>query len=104
MAVNAVTLSLVQTSSACLTSLGRPIKSTITQWTTCILRVAITAVLIKFTPLSIEGAAIAANCSYLVAALINIWYISREKSGRGITYENNLDRLGNGRVRVDEGG
>ncbi len=104
MAVNAVTLSLVQTSSACLTSLGRPIKSTVTQWTTCILRVAITAVLIKFTPLSIEGAAIAANCSYLVAALINIWYISREKSGRGKTYENNLDRLGNGRVRVDEGG
>ncbi|MDE6867804.1 MAG: polysaccharide biosynthesis protein [Clostridia bacterium] len=103
MAVNAVTLSLVQTSSACLTSLGSPVKSTVTQWTTCILRVALTALLIKFTELSIAGAAIAANCSYLVAALINIWYISREKSGRGTTYENNLDRLGHRRIRVDEG-
>ena len=103
MAINAVTLSLVQTSSACLTSLGSPVKSTVTQWTTCILRVALTAFLIKFTALSIEGAAIAANCSYLVAALINIWYISREKSGRGNTYENNLDRLGHGRIRLDEG-
>ncbi|MDE7264720.1 MAG: polysaccharide biosynthesis C-terminal domain-containing protein, partial [Clostridia bacterium] len=103
MAINAVTLSLVQTSSACLTSLGSPVKSTVTQWTTCILRVALTALLIKFTALSIEGAAIAANCSYLVAALINIWYISREKSGRGNTYENNLDRLGHGRIRLDEG-
>ena len=63
MAVNAVTLSLVQTSSACLTSLGSPIKSTVTQWTTAILRVALTAVLIKFTDLSISGAAISANCS-----------------------------------------
>lgn len=104
MAVNAVTISLVQTSSACLTSLGRPIKSTVTQWTTCILRVGITALLIKYTSLSIEGAAIAANCSYLVAALINIWYIIREKSGRGKTYENNFDRFRHGRIRADEGG
>lgn len=77
MAVNAVTESLVQTSSACLTSLGRPLRSTVTQWTSAILRVALTAVLIKFTSMSISGAAWSANCAYLVAMLMNFWYIIR---------------------------
>ena len=77
MAVNAVTLSIVQTSSACLTSLGKPVKSTLTQWTSALLRVGLTAILIKFTNLSIIGAAISANCSYFVAALLNFWYILR---------------------------
>ena len=104
MAVNAVTLSLVQTSSACLTSLGRPVRSTVTQWTTAILRVALTAVLIKCTNLSIAGAAISANCSYLVAALMNFWYISREKSNGSKRNEDNADRLGSNRRRVDETG
>jgi len=102
MSVNAVTLSLVQTSSACLTALGSPVKSTVTQWTTAVLRVALTAALIGLTNLSILGAAISANCSYLVAALINFWYISREKSGRGNRNENNADRFGRARRRVDE--
>ena len=77
MAVSSVTLSIVQTSSACITSLGMPIKSTVTQWTTGVLRVALTAALIKFTPLSIYGAAWSANCAYLVASLLNLWYIVR---------------------------
>ena len=94
MAVNAVTLSIVQTSSACLTSLGSPIKSTVTQWVTAFLRVILTAVFIKFTALSILGAAISANCSYLVAALINICYIIREKNKRGTQSEDYSDRLG----------
>ena len=81
MAVSSVTLSVVQTSSACITSLGMPIKSTVTQWTTGILRVGLTAALIKLTPLSIYGAAWSANCAYLVASLLNLWYIVRV--GRG---------------------
>ena len=93
MAINAVTLSLVQTSSACLTALGKPTKSTITQWVFAILRVSLTALLIKFTPLSIGGAAISANCSYLLAAILNFWYIIREKRVRGRTNENNADRF-----------
>lgn len=97
MSVNAVTLSLVQTSSACLTSLGKPIRSTITQWVTAILRVILTAVLIKFTSLSIVGAAISANCSYLVATLINFWYIIR--GGRN---ENNFNRLRHFARRLDQ--
>ncbi|MDE7439911.1 MAG: polysaccharide biosynthesis protein [Clostridia bacterium] len=102
MAINAVTLSLVQTSSACITALGRPIKSTITQWVTAILRVALTAVLIKFTSLSIIGAAISANCSYLVAVLINFWYIINEKPNKGQINENNADRIGQFGKRLDQ--
>lgn len=94
MAVNSVTESLVQTSSACLTSLGAPIKSTITQWSTAVLRVALAAILIKFTSLSVYGAAWAANCAYLVATLLNFWYIMRVKNTRGKANENHADRLG----------
>lgn len=93
MAINAITLSLVQTSSACLTALGKPMKSTVTQWTFAIVRVILTALLIKFTPLSIEGAAISANCSYLLAAALNFWYIINEKLPRGMANENNADRF-----------
>lgn len=103
MAVNAVTLSLVQTSSACLTSLGSPLKSTMTQWTTAFLRVILTAVLIKYTPLSISGAAISANCSYLVAALIDFWYIIRYKT-KGELNENYADRVGNPKKRLNSAG
>ena len=104
MAINAVTLSLVQTSSACLTSLGKPVKSTVTQWTTALIRVALTAVLIKFAHLSIIGAAISANCSYFVAALLNFWYIIRvkKKIPKGEMYEDNSDRLGSMRRRLDQ--
>lgn len=104
MAVSSVTQSLVQTSSACLTSLGSPVKSTITQWTTAILRVALTAVLIKFTPLSIIGAAWSANCAYLVATLMNFWYIIRAGNRKGGRHENNSDRLGNFGRRFERAG
>lgn len=83
LAVSSVTQSLVQTSSACLTALGSPAKSTVTQWTSAILRVALTAVLIKFTPLSISGAAWSANCAYLVAMFLNFWYIMGTGRRRG---------------------
>lgn len=96
MAVSSVTESLVQTSSACLTALGSPVKSTVTQWTSAILRVGLTAALIAFTPLSISGAAWSANCAYLVAMLMNFWYIVRVgKNGkRGNANENHSDRIG----------
>ncbi|MCD8308390.1 MAG: oligosaccharide flippase family protein [Clostridia bacterium] len=81
-AVNAVTLSLVQTSSACLTSLGSPAKPAITQWATGILRVALAAVLIKFTALSVTSLAVAADCAYLVAVLLNFCYIKRAGGGK----------------------
>lgn len=100
MAVNAITLSLVQSASACLTALGTPIKSTLTQWLTCVLRVALTAAFIKYMHLSVEGAAIAANASYFVAAALNVWYIMRA----GGAYENNFDRFRRRRGRFEREG
>ena len=89
MSVNAITLSCVQSASACLTAFGTPLKSTVTQWTTCILRVALTAVFIKYARLSVEGAAIAANIAYFVAAALNVWYIMRA----GGAYESYFNRF-----------
>ena len=91
MAACSVTQSLVQTSSACLTALGRPALSTVTQWLSSFLRVGICALLIKFTPLSVDGAGVAANCAFLVASAMNFWYIIRA----GGKDENNADRFGN---------
>lgn len=100
MAVNAVTLSLVQSASACLIALGMPAKAAIVQWTTCILRVALTAVLIKYVTFSADGAAIAANIAYFVAAALDVWYIMRV----GGAYEDCFDRLRHGRGRPQHGG
>ncbi len=102
MSVNAVTISLMQTSSACLTALGKPLKSTAAQWASSLMRVVLTAVLIKFTPLSVIGAAISANCSYLLAVLLNFCYIISVKTDnvkRGKDYEHNSCGSGNGRRR-----
>ncbi len=101
LAVSSVTQSLVQTSSACLTALGSPVKSTVTQWFTAALRVGLCAALIKFTPLSISGAAWAANCAYFVAMLMNFWYIINVKNKEGNANENNADRIGNVRGRLN---
>jgi Na+-driven multidrug efflux pump len=92
MSINAVTLSLMQTSSAVLTSLGYPVCGTITSWVSATVRVILSAVLIKFTSLSVCGAAISANCAYLVAVLLNFWYIIRAKQKGRKKNENNSDR------------
>jgi len=97
MSQNAVTSSLVQTSSACLTALGKPLKNAVTQWGVCILRVILTAVLIKFTTLSVVGAAISANCCYLVAVILNFCYIIKE----GAKNENYAYRSGHRRKRFN---
>lgn len=103
MAVSSVTGSLVQTSSACLTSLGCPARSTVTQWVAAILRVAVTAGLLYFTDLSIAGAAWSANCAYLVAMTMNFCYIISigKTDGKGNKDENNADRTGNFKRRLN---
>lgn len=100
MAFSSITQSLVQTSSACITSLGKPILSTVTQWVTSALRVGVVALLIKFTPLGIYGAAWAANCAYLVATLLNFCYIICI----GERNEDKVDRFGNLRGRLNPSG
>lgn len=105
MSINAVTLSIVQTSSASLTALGYPLKSTITQWLTAFLRVGLTALLIKYTNLSIAGAAISTNCCYLVACLLNICYIIKvDKIKEDKGHENNFNWLRRMRRRLDKKG
>lgn len=96
MAVCAVTQSLVQTSSACLTALGKPVRSTVTQWISSFLRVGLAAALISLTPLGIFGAAWSANCAYLVATALNFCYIIRVKGGIH-NNEDNVNRFGHRR-------
>ncbi len=83
MSVNAVTSSLVQTSSACLTALGKPLLGTVTQWVTAALRVGVSSVLVAYTTLSVIGVAISANCCYFVAAALNFCYIILVKNNEG---------------------
>lgn len=95
MSVNAVTSSLVQTSSACITALGKPLHGTVTQWVTSVLRVALSAVLVAFTNLSIFGVAVSANCCYFVAVVINFCYIIMVNNKKGSNGVDNVDRFGN---------
>ncbi len=98
MSVNAVTSSLVQTSSACITSMGRPLFGTLTQWSTSLLRVVITTALVAFTNLSVTGAALSANICYFVAVAINLCYIIGMKNKEGRKNVDNADRIrGKGR-------
>lgn len=102
MSVNAVTSSLVQTSSACITSLGKPLLGTVTQWVTSALRVALSAALVAFTPLSIIGVAISANCCYFVAVALNFCYIIMVKNNaRSNEDVNNADRVRGKRRRFN---
>ncbi len=78
--INAVTSSLVQTSSACLTALSRPRLASISQWVSGIVRVIMSAILIYYTRLGIFGVAISSLIAYFVAIFLNICYIIRVKS------------------------
>ena len=107
LAVSSVTQSLVQTSSACLTAMGYPVRSTVTQWTTAFLRVGLTAGLIAFTNLSISGAAWSANCAYFVAMVMNFCYIimaGKKPRGKDKSNENNADWIGGFKGRLNAGG
>ena len=74
MSVSCVTASLVQTSSACLAALGRPAAAAANQWLSVAVRVALSAAFVS-SGMSVRGTAAAANICYLVAVLLNLWYI-----------------------------
>lgn len=102
MSVNAVTSSLVQTSSACITSLGKPVWGMVTQWTCAALRVLLSSALVAFTPLSITGAAVSANVCYFVAIILNLCYITAvSKSNDGNSNVNNVNRFRYSRRRLN---
>lgn len=89
LAVNTVTLSLGQTSSACLTALGKPRQSAVSQWFAMGVRVLASTLLLLLTH-SIYGVAVASIFGYLVAFLCNLWYIIRVGGG----YEDHTHRFG----------
>lgn len=93
MSVNAITSSVVQTSSACITSLGKPIYNLAAQWLTAFVRVALSAALVA-TRLSIYGAAVSANICYFVAVILNLCYIVVIEKNKGRKNGNNFNRLG----------
>ncbi|MGN1061255.1 MAG: polysaccharide biosynthesis protein, partial [Candidatus Coproplasma sp.] len=102
MSVNAVTSSLVQTSSACITSLGKPVWGMVTQWTCAILRVMLSSALVALTPLSITGAAVSSNVCYFVAIIINLCYITNvNKTHDGNSNVNNVNWFRHARRRFN---
>jgi stage V sporulation protein B len=107
MAVNAVTSSLTQTSSACLTALGKPLCGTISQWVSAVLRVGITAFGIGVLHLGTIAAAVAANTCFLVAFGLNFWYIIREQCRAKRRVKGNADNtdwIRDGRRRLNDKG
>lgn len=102
MSVNAVTSSMVQTSSACITSLGKPLWSMAVQWSCAVLRIALSSALVAFTSLSITGAAVSANICYFVAIVLNLCYITFVNKSHGSNGNvGNFNRLGGKRRRFN---
>lgn len=102
MCINALTSSLVQTSSACITSLGKPVWNMFTQWGCAVLRIVLSFVLTAFTPLSIIGVAVSANVCYFVAVIFNLCYITVViKISGGNKNDNNVNRLGHASGRFN---
>ncbi len=66
----------------------------VTSSVTAIIRVALSAALVAFTPLSIVGVAVSANCCYFVAVVLNFCYIIMVKNKKGNADANNVDRFG----------
>lgn len=97
MCLSAVAMPLVQTSSACLAALGRAGLGAVTQWSTCLVRVALSAAAVTALS-SVTGAAISANICNLVAVALNLWYIY---GVRGEKNAHNSHRFGNKRRRYD---
>lgn len=97
MCLSAVAMPLVQTSSACLAALGRAGLGAVTQWSTCLVRVALSAAAVTALS-SVTGAAISANICNLVAVALNLWYIY---GVRGDKNAHNSHRFGNKRRRYD---
>ena len=84
--VSAVTLSCVQTLSACLTAQGKPLYSAFSMLVGLVLKTVIYLRLLPNAEISVYGMAIATNLCYLVAffldLLYNLWVSRRKKSTR----------------------
>ncbi len=80
--VSALALSLVQTSSACLTAQGKPQYAAISMSIAVVVKTAIYAALLQNPEISVFGLAYATNICYLVAFSLNLLYnlkVSKKK-------------------------
>ncbi|MBO4939580.1 MAG: polysaccharide biosynthesis protein [Clostridia bacterium] len=84
--VSAVTLSCVQTLSACLTAQGKPLYGAFSMLVGLVLKTVIYLRLLQSAEISVYGMAIATNLCYLVAffldLLYNLWVSKRKKPNK----------------------
>lgn len=88
-ALSAVTLSGVQTLSACLTGMGRAKRAAVSMAIAVFVKFVLQFLLLRNSALSIGGAAIASNACYLVAFLLNLFYTikqERKKAGKRVDH------------------
>lgn len=81
-AVSALSLSLVQTTSACLTAQGKPQYAALSMTIAVVAKTAVYAVLLQNPEISVFGLAYATNICYLVAFSLNLLYnliVSKKK-------------------------
>ena len=72
--VSALTLSLVQTLSACLTAQGKPLYAALSMAIAVAVKTAIYPFMLKNPDISVFGLAYATNIAYLVAFLLDLLY------------------------------
>ena len=99
MSVSAVTLSGVDTLTACLTGMGRAKKAAFSMLVAVLLKTGLQFLLIP--ALATTGAAIAANACYMIAFFLDLVYTVK-KDGR--KQHDNDHRAGNGKRRSDAQG
>ena len=98
-ALSAVTLSCVETLSACLAGMGRAKFAALSMLIAVCVKAALQFALVPDPALSVGGAAIAANVCYLVAFFLDLVYTVKKKTGRK---RHDHDRKsGNGERRAD---
>ena len=93
-AISALTLSCVQTLSACLTAQGKPQYAAISMALAMAVKTAVYAFLLKNQEISVFGLAYATNIGYLVAFLLNFVYTLKVSKRVRSEANDNGNRLG----------
>ncbi len=86
-ALSTVTLSGVQTLSACLTGMGRARLGARSMLVAIAAKFVVEYLLVKNPAFSVLGAAIASDCCYLVAFSLDLYYTVRRERHKGESYD-----------------
>ncbi len=81
--ISAVTLSGVQTLSACLTGMGRAKRAALSMAIAIAVKTALQIVLVRDPAYSVMGAAIASNVCFIVAFFLDLYYTCRREKRKG---------------------